>query len=597
MNRNRIYFHTPAYLQMLCLCSVFLFSCKVSQQTQKQDIQLPDEISVHEISSGTNPHVDSLVIERDFIDACKARALGDNEGAIVLFKEVLKMDPQNAPSLYELSRIYFEYGRIEDSRQLALAAVQSDSENPYYQYLLADIYTYNQNFTEAADILEQLRKKYPEQMDNYFQLAYVYQRTGDLNKSIDVLKAANELFGDQESILTELEKLYIQSGDAASAIDNLQKLIETNPGNPAYYSMLGDIYDLTKNSAIADETFQKLLAIDPDNPDLMIRKAEMEKARGNISGYYQSIRSVFNNPAVSIDKKVFFLVPYVDSIGKKDFVQHDTILSLAALLPKVHPEDAKSFAMLGDFLYYDGQLAEARKNYRQSIAIRSDVYDVWMKVFYIDADQMQYDSLENISALSLELFPNQPMGYYFNGIALISEKQYSQAIAVLKRALPVAVSNPKLKADIYLRLGDAYNELKDYSSSDDAYTASLAINPKNPYTLNNYAYHLSVRGENLEKASEMAMLANELVPDNESLLDTYAWILYRQGNFKEARSWQEKALQAGGDKSEVVVEHYGDILFQLGNTDEAVEQWKKAKQLGKGSSTLDKKISERKLYE
>ncbi|MBC8046022.1 MAG: tetratricopeptide repeat protein [Fimbriimonadaceae bacterium] len=588
------------YIQNFFIIVILLLaSCKTQQQTQtNHGFQLPDEIVVDEISSGTRGGTeDTLYIERTFIDACKLKALNDYEGAIVLLKEILRVDENNAPALYELSKIYFEYGRTEDAAELSKAAIKNDGNNEYYQLLLADILTYNKNFPEAAKILESLRTNYPKKTDNYYQLAYVYERMNEVDKSISVLTDAKKQFGEEESILFELQRLYIRSGDAENAIENLQKLITQNPGNPAYKSMIADVYELVRNTPLAETTFNKLLALDPDNPDLLFRRAEMEKENKKYTSYYNEIKNIFANADINIDKKIFFLVPFVDSVGKKNFVQQDFILELSKILTDVHSEDAKAFAMRGDFLYYAGQYNDARKNYRQSIAIRSDVYDVWMKLFYIDADSKQPDSLFAITTESLELYPNQPMGYYFNGIALMDMEKYDDAILVLKRSIPLTASNPTLKADIYFRLGDIYNEMKNYAESDNAYETSLQINPKNPYALNNYAYHLSVRGDKLEEAAKMAMIANELVPNNASLLDTYGWILYKQQKFDEAKTWIEKALKNGGSDSEVIIEHYGDILFKLGDKDAALEQWKKAKQLGIGSEYLDKKIQDGKLHE
>ncbi|MFN0274144.1 MAG: tetratricopeptide repeat protein [Chitinophagales bacterium] len=558
---------------------------------------MADEIRVGEVTSGVTPQNDTLYIERTYIDACKAKALEDYEGAIVLFKEILKVDPENAPALFELSRIYFGYGRIDDAKELANAAINSDGENEYYQLLLADILTYGQQFPEAVKILEQLKKNYPQKIDNYYQLSYVFERIGDIKKSISVLQDAQKQFGDDEGVLVELQRLYVKAGDVNNALSNLQKLILQNPDNPSYYNMIGDVYEIAKNSSQAEETYAILLTLDPDNPDLLLSKAEMEKAKGNFTGYYQTMKDMFAIPSINIDKKIFFLVPFVDSITEKNFVQKDFIFNLTQILTETHPADAKSFAMRGDFLYYAQQLQEARKNYRQSLTIREDVYDVWLKIFYIDADLKQNDSLQTVTEQSMEIFPNQPMGYYFNGLSYINRNMYEDAIQVLKRALPIASSNTQLKADIYLRLGDSYNELKKYAESDAAYESSLQLNPKNPYTLNNYAYHLSLRKEKLDRAAEMAKLANELVPNNSSLLDTYAWVLYQQEKYKEAKQWIEKALKNGGDKSEVILEHYGDVLYQLGDVNSALENWKKAKQLGTGSELLDRKIDEGKLYE
>ena len=125
----------------------------------------------------------------------------------------------------------------------------------------------------------------------------------------------------------------------------------------------------------------------------------------------------------------------------------------------------------------------------------------------------------------------------------------------------------------------------------------MSYNPDNAYTLNNYAYYLSVRGIQLEKAAEMSKHSNELQPDVASFEDTYAWILFKQKKYAEAKTWMEKALAHNKDNSPVQYEHYGDIMFQLGDTDAALKNWQKAKDNGGGSPILDRKINEKKYVE
>ena len=115
--------------------------------------------------------------------------------------------------------------------------------------------------------------------------------------------------------------------------------------------------------------------------------------------------------------------------------------------------------------------------------------------------------------------------------------------------------------------------------------------------LNNFAYFLPVRGENLEEAERMSRLTLELVPNEATFMDTYGWILYKQGKYTKAKEFVQKAL----DKSETVdgtlYDHMGDIYFQLKDKEKAMEYWQKAKEKGTDNPLIDKKIQEQKLYE
>jgi Flp pilus assembly protein TadD len=185
-----------------------------------------------------------------------------------------------------------------------------------------------------------------------------------------------------------------------------------------------------------------------------------------------------------------------------------------------------------------------------------------------------------------------PDNYLFNGIALAQLKRYEEAIETLVMGRDLVVDNKPLLAQFWSSLGDAYHEAKQHERSDDAYEKSLAIEPNNPSTLNNYAYYLSERNEQIAEAERMSLRSNELAPGQPSYEDTYAWILFRAGKFAEARTWIEKAIASGGNDQGVIVEHYGDILYKLGDTAGAMAQWLRAKDLGDTSDALQRKIDQ-----
>jgi tetratricopeptide (TPR) repeat protein len=170
-------------------------------------------------------------------------------------------------------------------------------------------------------------------------------------------------------------------------------------------------------------------------------------------------------------------------------------------------------------------------------------------------------------------------------------KEHDKAIEALITGRDVVVDNPPLLAQFWSSLGDAYHEAERYADSDKAYDKALALEPDNSGTLNNYAYYLSVRNTQLEKAERMSKRSLELEPGSATYMDTYAWILFRLGRYSDARTWIEKAI-AAGDADGVVVEHYGDILFELDDKAGALEQWRKASTIGGASKMIDRKINE-----
>ena len=533
---------------------------------------------------------DSLSIARVFIDGCRAKALGDFEGAISLFGQVLSAEPNNDAALFELGKIYFEYGRLEEASELLQQAAKLDKGNPYYQNIYGSISVYLANYQEAIAVFEDLIKLTPDDPDAYLELAISYEKAGNIHEAVRVFSLMEEKFGTDTSIMLEQYRLYVRVGMIDEAVDVLNRLILMNEDEPMFYGMLAELYEMSGDKKKASEAFDKLLEADPNNPDLLFKKAEYLLEAGDEASYLATIKQVFDNPDANIDRKVFFLVPFADSIDNPSFTQKAMILDLADRLVKAHPTEAKAFALNGDLLFYGGDVNKARENYLQSTSLRGDIYDVWVKLFNIDAGNQSWDSLIAVTSRSVELFPNQSFGYYYSGVAYSGKRDFNTAVKQYKRALPMAAGNNQLKAELWLRVGDAYHELDQHEESDNAYDQSLKIEPNNPFVLNNYAYYLSLRGERLDKAESMSELANQLVPNNASFLDTYAWVMYQKEDFKAAKQLLEKALNSGGSGSAVVLEHYGDVLFQLGNKSEAMEYWEKAAGLGNPPASLIEKI-------
>lgn len=166
----------------------------------------------------------------------------------------------------------------------------------------------------------------------------------------------------------------------------------------------------------------------------------------------------------------------------------------------------------------------------------------------------------------------------------------------MKSALDLETDDKEILIQIYSTMGDSFNSLKQFKESDQAYIKALELDSRNSYVLNNYAYYLSLREENLIEAEKMSRRSIELDPDNASSEDTYAWILFKLKKYAEAKIWIEKALQHNSN-SAVQIEHYGDILYFLGEKEKALQQWKRAKEIGSRSETLDKKIDEKKYID
>ena len=142
--------------------------------------------------------------------------------------------------------------------------------------------------------------------------------------------------------------------------------------------------------------------------------------------------------------------------------------------------------------------------------------------------------------------------------------------------------------------GEIFIDEQQFQAANTAFDKALNLAPSNYLIINNYAYYLALRNQQLSKASILIARAAAALPNNASIADTYALVLFRQQKYAEARVWIEKALQNNTEENSVYLEHYGDILYLKGDKEKALIQWQKAKDAGDDTEKLTRKINEKK---
>src|ERR1035437_9463861 len=537
-----------------------------------------------------------LKLDHTFTDGLIEKMQGNYPEAIDKFKKCLDVYPNHSASMYEIAYIYNNLGKSEDAIPYAQKAVLLDGENEWYRLLLAKSLMDKNRFNEATDAFQHLVKNNPEKIDYYFMLSAALLHANKVKEAMEVYDRIEEKIGVTEDICVQKERIYISLNQFDKAVAEAQKLINSSPKETNYYRMLAELYFQNKKPEKGLEVCKQIFDMDPNDPQTHLMIADYYENQNENEKAFFHVKMAFQNPDLDIDDKIKILISYFN-IPQKFASEKSESDTLVAVLLRVHPHDAKTYSIQGDFLARDGKNSEARGAFRKAIVLDKSRYPIWQQVLALDETLGDFSSMESESHQAIELFPSEPLSYIFNASANYQKKNYKQAIETVNSGKDYVAGDKKLLAQFYSILGDCYNATKEYKLSDDNYEKTLNLDPENANVMNNWAYYFSLRNEKLDKAEKMGLKANQLVKDNSSYEDTYAWVLYKQKNYDEAKKWLEKAIQHGGDKNGVVLEHTGDVLFQMGQTDKAFEYWQKAKVAGKYSDMLDKKISDKKMYE
>ena len=209
-----------------------------------------------------------------------------------------------------------------------------------------------------------------------------------------------------------------------------------------------------------------------------------------------------------------------------------------------------------------------------------------------DAEDM--DRVISLCQDARQYNPDEMAFYYYQGIAYYKKDNLDGALSAFQNGIGVIneESDPMIVSDFYAVMGDVLHQKGMAQEAFAAYDSCLQWKADNFGCLNNYAYYLSERGEQLDKAEEMSYKTVKAEPKNATYLDTYAWILFMQERYTEAKIYIDQALQNMEDTlgNAVIIEHAGDIYAQNKDMDRALSLWRDAQQQKPDDPLLNRKI-------
>ena len=537
----------------------------------------------------------SSAFDMAFFEAQRAKAVGDEEKAYLAFTKCIELDDQNAVSYYELSRIAFLQNNSGLAVEYINKAVSLDDENRWYRAARAE---YLLNFGELEAALKDnlwITKRDDATVDEYYQLINNYIFLQRPQEAIAAYTAMENRFGHNEE--TSLQKLDLlqKIGSGEEVLQELNTLLEKDPNEILWIERKVQVLQSLGRGDEAFSLLEQMAAASPNNGPIHLELAAFYHRQGKKEAALQALNIGISSNDASYEAKQNALLK-VFPPGYLKVENKEEVSAFLDLLREKHKTNELAHAISGDYYTQMGMYSEAQAAYSEALTIKPSQFELWMQLCSIDIELQDWSALELHSSETILSFPNQPQTYLWKGIAQQQLDNHAAAIKTLKSGEVLVFGDVFLSSQFAGALGESYHQLKDWSNSDKWFEKAISLNGNDASTLNNYAYYLSLRKDQLEKAAKYSLRANELSPASATFEDTYAWVLFVKGDYTEALKWIEKALQHGGDQDGVVVEHYADILYHLDNKAAALEQWEAAKKIGPGNPVLDRKIADKTYY-
>ncbi len=550
------------------LALVALAACKVQEPTAA----LQDPAYIRQFHSGV----------RSMLNA-------QNEEAIQAFKACLQKQPKDAAVHYALFQIYLKQENYQEAAFHTEQAAQLDPKNLHYKRELAFMYQQLGRYEDAVKVFEALLKADPKNIDYYSGALKSYQELKKPSKSFALIGQMEQQLGENPNTVLEKFRLLQEMGKTNDGVALLEAARLRFPTEPSILANLVDYYFRTQNYQAGFGLLKDLVEADPQNGVALLMYGEMLYRSGKVEEGKKYLHAGILAQGPSLDQKMNILIMLINE--KSQTAPDPKLEPLIAYMTQTYPNEAKAHSIAGDYYYVSGQIKAAISSYQQTLRCDPNLFPVWSQVMILAFEEESWSNLLKDASSCAELFPSQPLPFFFKAMMLNRSGSYTEALENLTLAKGVVLNDNALLAEIYLQEGSAYLGLKQQNQAFSAFKEALNISSNNLEL--QYLHVLITHKIELPKTIQRLQESQEKDAANAQVILELAYAEFQSGAYQLA--WQEiqKITDAKLLQTAAYQELLGDIYFQLGQVQEANNCWQKALTFGEGSVVLSEKISKK----
>jgi tetratricopeptide (TPR) repeat protein len=530
MHRNLLYF----ILLLLLGCS--------SEQIVVKNTQNSNEFS------------DSLNIIRSaesaLIKGNIAELKGNFAEAILEYQEALSF-VESSGIHYSLAKSYYKINKLPQALFHSKKSVKLDSLNNDYSLLLAGIYLNARLPDSAAIVYDEVIRNDSTNYQAYYSLAQLLEP----NKPRKALEIYNKIYkrnGADWNVLLRIADLNERLGNIEQTIKTVEELLTLDPSNLQLQKLLIDSYIKTKKYDLALKKVEDGLTLFPEDIALIEYKGKILIEQDDWEAGSAEYKKLIANDKVSFETKIRIASAFMNEINRdsslipiaknvveklnadssnwqvKAFLGELSLRENQDTIAAGHFSEAafeaewnsQLFERLGIILFEAQMIDSAVSQMSKAVLKFPDSFIINIILGLSLSQKNKHEEAERVLNKAVMLNGNDITALHAYGFTLNQLDRQTDAIRYLEKALTLDAGNVQIMGT----LGLIYDGLGNYEKSDGIYESALTIDSTNALILNNYAYSLSERDIELDRALEMVQMSIEQEPENPSYLDTIGWI-------------------------------------------------------------------------
>jgi tetratricopeptide (TPR) repeat protein len=392
--------------------------------------------------------VDQEVVteEATFIEANRARLLGNFDDAETKLKGLIDKNGKKAVYYYELARIYQEIGEFPKAMSELSTALEIEPDNEWYWQYQANLAEEMEDQELVIQAYEALVKLFPDRHYYLENIAFHQLQNEDPKAALETLSKLEKLAGINYETTRQKHLIYSELGNIDGAASELKKFINTYPNDKRMLMIAAAYAYKNDDIELATIYYEKILLLDPDD---VSAKSALFKLNKGLATSNDKLTAFIEDATIGLDDKLFQLIAILTNFqdGNTD-ISGDQLEELAKTMIDLHGKNEKTLALQADIYSVQNKLDLAADYYIQSISINDENYIVWNQLLYILADLKDVNRLTEYSQEAMDIFPNQPAPLALFALSKAMAHDMNSANQSIKRARIICGKNSEMIAEI-----------------------------------------------------------------------------------------------------------------------------------------------------
>jgi tetratricopeptide (TPR) repeat protein len=499
--------------------------------------------------------------------------------AIEQYREIYRLDPSDTESALWLARLYRLKNEHEKGEQVLRTILKNDPENEPSVEQLTQLLMDEGKSAEAVALLEGITAHSPSPV-LLDLLGDAYTQAHELAKAEQAYRKAQELDPSELSHQRGLGQTLLAEEKYAEALAVYQKLSDLMPDDSDVYLRMAQIYRELRQLDKAEDNLVKARQYAPGSLEVMYNEAMLYQAQGRFEDAIRVLSDAVTGIKAqspvqpSRRRSLAILFQQLGQLYRDTQNYQAAIYTYEELGHLGEEEDRRARMMIMDTYRAAKDLAKALQTGKEALAKYPADPAIRTSHALLLGENGQTD--DAIKILRAQLRGNEGDREIYLNIAQVNERgrRYREAeeAAHAAEVLPGQARDNEM---VWFLLGAIYERQKFFDRAEEQFKKVLAVNPKSAPVLNYYGYMLGDLGIRLDEAEALVQRALKEEPFNGAYLDSLGWIYFKQGKFAASETTLRKAVERES-RDATIHSHLGDLYAKMGRSDLAAAEWEKS---------------------